>query len=42
MKKENNMKNTPTPHNAAKKGDFAKTMLMAGDPVRVRFIAERF
>ena len=36
------MKNTPTPHNAAKKGDFAKTMLMAGDPVRVRFIAENF
>ena len=36
------MKNTPTPHNSAKKGDFAKVMLMAGDPVRVKFIAENF
>ena len=36
------MKNIPTPHNAAKKKDFAKIMLMAGDPVRVKFIAENF
>ncbi len=34
--------NTPTPHIAAKPGDFAKTVLMPGDPKRSRFIAERF
>ena len=33
---------TPTPHNAAKAGDFAKTVLMPGDPLRSRFIAENF
>ena len=32
----------PTPHNTAKKGDFAKTVLMPGDPLRNRFIAENF
>ena len=32
----------PTPHNTAKKGDFAKTVLMPGDPLRSRFIAENF
>lgn len=31
-----------TPHNAAEKGDFAKTVLMPGDPLRARFIAENF
>lgn len=31
-----------TPHNAAKKGDFAKTVLMPGDPLRAKFIAEHF
>ena len=35
-------KNTPTPHNAAKYGDIAKTVIMAGDPVRVKYIAENF
>ena len=30
----------PTPHNAAQKGDFAKTVLMPGDPLRAKFIAE--
>ena len=30
----------PTPHNNAKKGDFAKTVLMPGDPLRAKFIAE--
>ena len=30
---------TPTPHNTAKYGDFAKTVLMPGDPLRARFIA---
>ncbi len=31
-----------TPHNEAKKGDFAKTVLMPGDPLRAKFIAETF
>lgn len=33
---------TPTPHNSAVKGDFAKTVLMPGDPLRAKFIAENF
>ena len=32
----------PTPHISAKKGDFAKTVLMPGDPVRAKFIAENY
>lgn len=32
----------PTPHIAAKKEDFAKTVLMPGDPLRSKFIAETF
>ena len=32
----------PTPHNNAAKGDFAKTVLMPGDPLRAKFIAETF
>ena len=32
----------PTPHNNAKKGDIAKTVLMPGDPLRARFIAENY
>ena len=31
-----------TPHNAAQNGDFAKTVLMPGDPLRAKFIAETF
>lgn len=31
-----------TPHIKANKGDFAKTVLMPGDPNRSRFIAENF
>ena len=31
-----------TPHNSAQKGDFAKTVLMPGDPLRSQFIAENF
>ena len=31
-----------TPHNKAKKGDFARTVLMPGDPLRAKFIAETF
>ncbi|MBE5961700.1 MAG: purine-nucleoside phosphorylase [Lachnospiraceae bacterium] len=33
---------TPTPHNAAKPGDIAKTVLMPGDPLRAKFIAETY
>ena len=32
----------PTPHLEAKQGDFAKTVLMPGDPLRAKFIAENF
>ena len=32
----------PTPHISAKKGDFAKTVLMPGDPLRAKFIAETY
>lgn len=31
-----------TPHNTAKKGDIAKTVLMPGDPLRAKYIAETF
>ena len=34
--------NIPTPHIEAKKGDFAKTVLMPGDPLRARFVAEHY
>lgn len=33
---------TPTPHISAKPGDFAKTVLMPGDPLRAKYIAENF
>ena len=36
------MMNYPTPHIKAKPGDFAKTVLMPGDPLRSKFIAENF
>lgn len=31
-----------TPHNTAKLGDIAKTVLMPGDPLRAKYIAETF
>lgn len=31
-----------TPHNGASEGQFAKTVLMPGDPMRAKFIAENF
>ncbi len=31
-----------TPHNGAKKGDIAQTVLLPGDPLRAKFIAETF
>ncbi len=36
------MSNIPTPHIEAKAGDFAKTVLMPGDPLRSKHIAENF
>ena len=36
------MNKIPTPHINAKLGDFAKTVLMPGDPLRAKFIAETF
>ena len=33
---------TPTPHINAHPGDFAKTVLMPGDPLRSQFIAETY
>lgn len=36
------MANIPTPHIGAKAGDFAPTVLMPGDPLRSKFIAEHF
>lgn len=36
------MINCPTPHINAQKGDFAKTVLMPGDPLRAKYIAENF
>jgi len=32
----------PTPHITAKEGEFAKTVLMPGDPLRAKFIAETY
>ena len=32
----------PTPHIGAQKGDFAKTVLMPGDPLRAKYIAETY
>lgn len=36
------MTNIPTAHNNAKAGDFAKTVLMPGDPLRAKYIAETY
>ena len=32
----------PTPHISAKPGDFGRTVLMPGDPLRAKFIAETY
>ena len=32
----------PTPHNSAAAGEIAKTVLMPGDPLRAKYIAENF
>ena len=31
-----------TPHNQAQMGDIAKTVLMPGDPLRAKFLAETY
>lgn len=36
------MANYPTPHIGARPGDFGQTVLMPGDPLRSKFIAENF
>ncbi len=36
------MAKTPTPHIGANYGDIAETVIMAGDPLRAKFMAERF
>lgn len=33
---------TPTAHNAAQTGDIAKTVLMPGDPLRAKYIADTY
>ena len=43
MKKQNiPMADTPTPHIGAQFGEIAETVLMAGDPLRAKFIADNF
>ena len=32
----------PTPHNNAKLGEIAETVLLPGDPLRAKYIAETF
>ena len=36
------MSKTPTPHIGAKLGEIAETVIMAGDPLRAKFMAEKF
>ena len=36
------MRQTPPPHIGAKKGEIAETVIMAGDPLRAKLMAERF
>ena len=36
------MANTPTPHIGAQYGEIAETVLMAGDPLRAKFIADNY
>ena len=37
-----NMNNTPTPHIGAKYGEIAETVIMAGDPLRAKMMAEKY
>ena len=36
------LSNTPTPHIGAEKGEIAETILLPGDPLRAKYIAEHF
>ncbi len=36
------MAKTPTPHIGAQQGEIAETVIMAGDPLRAKFMAEKF
>ena len=36
------MSKTPTPHIGAKYGEIAETVIMSGDPLRAKFMAENF
>ena len=36
------MAKTPTPHIGAQYGEIAETVIMAGDPLRAKFMAEHF
>ncbi len=36
------MSNVPTPHIKAKMGEIAEKILMPGDPLRAKFIAENY
>ena len=36
------MANTPTPHIGANPGEIAETVIMAGDPLRAKFMAENY
>lgn len=36
------MANTPTPHIAAREGEIAPSILLPGDPLRAKYIAENF
>ena len=32
----------PTPHNSAKPGDYAEAVLLPGDPLRAKWVADNF
>ena len=36
------MAKTPTPHIGAQYGEIAETVIMAGDPLRVKLMAEKY
>ena len=36
------MSKVPTPHIGALEGQIAETVIMAGDPLRAKFMAEKF
>ena len=42
LKTKKRMNNTPTPHIGAQYGEIAETVIMAGDPLRVKLMAEKY